>query len=101
MLLRDVSCQTYEDGAEHGEHHGLDEADENLKCGHEDTHDDTHGTHSKEHADRFGGYEEDDAHERDGNGVPRHDVGKETNHQGEGLGEDAHELYCRNEREGL
>ena len=94
-------CQSDEDGTKHGEHHGLDEADEHLKSGHEHTHDDADGTHSKEHADRFGSYEEDDAHERNGDGVPRHDVGKKTDHQGERLCENAHELYCRNEREGL
>ncbi len=101
LMLRLMACEADEDGAEHGEHHRLDEADKHLEGGHEHTHNDAHGTHAEEDAQCFGGDEEDDAHQRDGDSVSCHDIGKETDHECEGLGEDAYELYRRDEREGL
>ena len=46
------------------------------------------------------GGDEDDAREGEDNGVPAHDVGKETYHQGEGLGENAEEFDDRHHRHG-
>ena len=78
---------------EQREHHGLDEAYQALQAHHEDTHEDAHGTHAVEDARRHRGHEENDARHGHRNGMACHDVGKESDHQGKGLGEDAHELY--------
>ena len=62
-MLRLVACESDKDGAEHGEHPGLDKTDKHLEGGHEHAHDDTYRTHSKEDPDSLGGYKEDDAHQ--------------------------------------
>lgn len=101
LVFRLRASQSDEYRAEHGKHHGLDEAHQHLECGHEDTHDDTNATHAQEHANGFCGNEEDDAHQRDGNGVTSHDICEETDHECEGLCEDSNELDDRYERECL
>ena len=45
------TCQSDEDGREHREHHGLDEADQTLEAHHEDTHDDAEGRHRELYGD--------------------------------------------------
>ena len=91
------SCQSDEHGAEHREHHSLDEADQALEAHHEDAHQHRQGRHRELYGDSLRSHEEDDARDSHGYGVSCHHVGKESDHQGEGLREDAHELDERDD----
>ena len=93
-------CQADEHGREHSEHHCLDEADQALKAHHEDTHDDAQGRHRQLYGDSLRGYQEDDTRDSHRNGVTGHHVGKETDHQCKGLGEDTHKLNHGNDGDG-
>ena len=82
-----------EDGREQRKYIGLDIGNKQFhkiyKHG-EDHRDHCHGGvdgTSEAHSDK------DEYGESQHNGVPSHDVGKETDHQGKGLGDCAHDLY--------
>ena len=85
-------CQTDKHGAEHGEYIGLDEGNQKLKRIHEYHHDKADDGDRGAHGYANLAGNEDDAGDGQDDGVSGHDVGKETDHQGEGLGEDAEKL---------
>ena len=84
--------QSDEHGAEHGEHHRLNEAYQTLQAHHEDTHEYTECAHAQLHSNDFSRNEEDDTCNGNGYGVSSHHVSEETDHECEGLGENTHEL---------
>ena len=84
--------QSDEDGREHREYHRLDEADQTLQAHHKDAHDDTEGRHRQLYGHGLTGHEEDDTSDGHRDGMACHHVGEKSDHQGEGLGEDTHEL---------
>ena len=92
MPFGNGSCHTYEHGGEEGEHHRLNEAYQTFETHHKDAHYNAHGAHTVEDTSRHRSHEEDDARHCHGNGVSRHHIGKESNHQSEGLGENTHKL---------
>ena len=92
MSFGDGSCHTDEHGGEEGEHHSLNEAYQTFETHHKNAHNDAHGAHTVEHASRHRSHEEDDARHCHGNGVSRHHIGKESNHQSEGLRKNTDEL---------
>ena len=92
LVFRFDTCQSDEDGREHREHHRLDEADQALEAHHEDAHDDTKGRHGQLYGNRLCSHKEDDARDGHSDGMACHHVGKKSDHQGERLGKDAHEL---------
>jgi len=96
-MFRFYPCQADEYGREHGEHHCLDEADQALEAHHEDTHDHTQSRHRQLYGHRLGSHQEDDTHDGHRDGVTGHHVGKKSDHQGEWLREDTHELNHGND----
>lgn len=87
-----------EHGGEEGEHVGLYERHKNLDEIHEEEHEGAEGIEAEAHASSHGPTQEDDAREGEDDGVARHHVGKETDHEGERLREDADNLDDGNQR---
>ena len=85
MVLR--MCQSDEDGTQHGEHVSLDECHQELQTVHEEYHDkaEQRQTRAEERVERPS--DEDDGGERQDDGMSCHHVGKETDHQRKGLGQ--------------
>lgn len=83
---------------EEGEDVGLNEGYKDLYKIHEEKHQCAEGIETKAHASSHGPSEEDDASEREDNGMASHHVGKETDHEGEGLGENTNDLDDGNQR---
>ena len=76
----------------HGEHVGLDKCNQHFHTIHEDTEQHRHDTHGRaDDCPHTGGHEHNAGQCQD-DGVSRHDVGKQTDHQGKGLGENAEQL---------
>ena len=88
-------------GTEHREDVGLDEGHQHLEKVHEEQHDDAEGVQTQSVAHTHRPSEEDDAREAQDDGMAGHHVGEETDHQGEGLGEDAEELYHGHDGHGI
>lgn len=90
--------QAYEDGGEEREDVGLDEGYERLHGVHEQEHDAAEESQSRGHTQSHRGTQQNDAGERQEDSVACHHVGKETDHQGEGLGN--HTDNLNNDQEG-
>ena len=97
LLLRHAD----EDGAQHCEYVCLDVGYQTLQSGHEHHHEDGN--------DRGGGTQasavhaaddKNQGHEHHDDDVACQDVGKQTDHQGEGLGKGGDELYDRHQGDG-
>ena len=99
MMLR--MRQTDEHGREQREHVSLNKGHQQLHTIHEEEHDGTEEIESETHAYAHRPAQEYHAREAQDDGVSGHHVGKETDHQCEGLGEDAHHLDDGNERCGI
>ena len=89
--------QTDKDGAENGEHVRLNESHQQFKAVHkyhQQEADTTERTNRSAHlsADKY------DAGERQNDGMAAHDIGKQTDHQGEGLRKYSEEFYHRHHR---
>ena len=81
-----------EDGRQHGEHVGLDESHQQLQTVHEYHQ---HGTDERKRRAYHGidlTRDEDDTGQGQNDGMAAHHVGKQTDHQGEGLGENAEQF---------
>ena len=87
-----------EHSTQHGEDVGLNEGHQQLKQVHEEQHEDAEGIQAETESDTHRPTEEDHAGEAEHHGVASHHVGKETDHQGEGLREDAEEFDERHHR---
>ena len=87
---------------QHGEYHCLDVAYQYLEHHHEDAQENADGSHNTPkhitHHSTKSEHDEDDARQRDGDDVTCQHVGEESDHQGDGLREDAKELNKRHER---
>ena len=80
---------TDEHRRKHGEHVGLDKCNQHFHTIHEDAEQHRHDTHRCTDDRSHTGCYKDDAGQGQNDGVSGHDVGKQTNHQGKGLGENA------------
>ena len=75
-----------------GEHVGLNKCNQHFHTIHEDAEQHRHDTHGRaDDCPHTGGHEHNAGQCQD-DGVSRHDVGKQTDHQGKGLGENAEQL---------
>ena len=90
-------CQSDEDGTEHGEDISLDEGHQELQTVHEEHHHETEQGQSGAEYRIHGPSDEDDCRKRQDNGVTGHHVGKETDHQREGLGDDTEQFDDRHD----
>jgi len=81
-----------EHGTQHGEDVSLNEGHQQLEQIHEEQHEDTEGIQAETESDTHRPTEEDHTRETEHHGVACHHVGKETDHQGEGLREDTEEF---------
>ena len=79
----------------------LNEGNEDLYEVHEEEHEAAEGVKAETHAGTHCPSEEDDAGKGEDDGVTCHHVGKETDHEGEGLGEDTNDLNDGNQRSGV
>ena len=95
---RDKHCR------KHREHHCLDVAHQHFEQHHEDTQQNTDRSHGRAqhvtHNATKGEHDEDDARQRDGDDVTCQHVGEESDHQSDGLREDAEELDEGHQRQG-
>ena len=89
--------QADEDGTEHGEDIRLDEGYQELQAVHEEHHHETEQGQSGTEYRIHGPSDEDDRRKRQDNGVTSHHVGKQTDHQREGLGDDTEEFDDRHD----
>ena len=89
MLLM---SQSDKHGTEHREDISLNKGYQQLQAVHEEQHDDTERFQTDTIAYAHGPTQEYHAGEREDHGVTGHHVGKKTNHQGKGLGDDTKEL---------
>ena len=89
MLLM---CQTDEHRTQHREHVSLYECHQQFEGVHEQQHDDAEQVQADTHANTHSPAQEDHTAEAEYHGVACHHVGKETDHQGEGLGEHTEQL---------
>ena len=76
----------------HGEHIGLDEGYQHFDGVHEDTEEYRYHTHRCMDEQAHASGDEDDARHSQDDGVPGHDVGKQTYHQGKGFGKETEDL---------
>ena len=91
-MLMLLMCQSDEYGRQHSEHVGLHKGYQQLKGVHEEQHDGTEQIQSRTHCRSHGPAQEDDAREGQYHSMSCHHIGKETDHQREGLGEDTEQL---------
>ena len=94
-------CKSDEYRTQHGEHICLYEGHQQFQCIHEQQHDDAEDVQSNAQSHAHGPAQEDDAAEAEYHGVASHHVGKETDHQREGLGEHAEQLDGRHQGDGF
>ena len=97
MSLMFWMSQSDEDGTEHSEDVGLDEGHQKLQAVHEEHHHETEQCQAGAKKCIQRPSDEDDSGERQDNGVTSHHVGKETDHQGEGFGDDTKQLDDRHD----
>ena len=90
-------CQANEAGGEEGEDVCLYECHEEFEAVHEDAEEDADDCHRRTEGCSTLPRDEDDAREREDDGMAGKDVGKETDGQREWLGEHSDELYCRHD----
>ena len=90
-------CKSDKDGTEDGEHVRLNESDKQLKAVHEYHQQEADATERTNRSAHLSA-DEDNASERQDDGMAAHDIGKQTDHQGEGLREDAEKFYHRHHR---
>ena len=93
--------QSDEHCRKHCEHVCLDECDEELKTVHEEQHDDAERVESESESHSHRPSEEDDSCETQYDGMSRHHVGKETDHEREWFGEHTEELNHRHYGHGV
>ena len=86
------------DGTQHGEDVSLNEGYQKLQQIHEEEHQDAEGIQTETEPDSHRPTEEDHTGETEHHSVACHHVGKETDHQREGLREDTEELDNRHDR---
>ena len=89
-----------EHGTQHGEDVSLNESHQQLEQVHEEQHEDAKGVQAKTKSDTHRPTEEDHTGEAEHHSMASHHVGKETDHQCEGLREDTEEFdewhhWCR------
>ena len=89
--------QSYEDGTKHRKDVSLDEGHQELQTVHEEHHHETEQRQTRTQEGIQRPSDEDDSGERQDNGVTGHHVGKETDHQGEGLGDDTKDFDNRHD----
>ena len=88
--------QADEHRAQQRKHVGLNKSDQQLQAVHEQEHDDAKGVEPQAEPHTHRAPQEDDTGEAQDNRVPRHHVGKETNHQGKWLCKYSYKLNKRN-----
>ena len=97
-MLRHADEQRWQ----YGEDVGLDIGDQQLQGRHEDGHEDGDDTHHATHARTVHAADnEDESHQHHDDDVTGQDVGEQTDHQGEGLGDGGNQLDDGHQREGL
>ena len=84
-------------GREDGEYIGLQTSYQDLQTVHEDTEEHGDDRHARVNQDALCRCDKDQAGKGQDDGMSRHDVGEETDHQGDRLGENAEELHERHD----
>ena len=101
-MFRFFLCHADEDRRQHSEYIGLDVGHQQLQGRHEDGHEDGDDAHHAAHACAIhAANDEDQCHEHHDDDVAGEDVGEETDHQGERLGDGGDELDDGHQREGF
>ena len=101
-MFRFFLCHADEDRRQHSEYIGLDVGHQQLQGRHEDGHEDGDDAHHATHASAIhSANDEDQRHEHHDDDMSGQDVGEQTDHQCEGLGDGGDELDDRHQREGL
>ena len=90
-----------EHSTQHGENVRLNKGYQQLQKIHKEEHEDAEGVQAETKSDTHRPTEEDHTGEAEHHGVAGHHVGKETDHQGEGLREHTEELDERHHRCGI
>ena len=91
---------TGEHGGEQGEDESLDEGHDALQQAHEDIEDEGDDGHAVAQPDAHATEDEDERDDAEGDDVAGGDVGEESHHQHEGLGEDTDDFHKGHQRDG-